>query len=72
MPSDLSTVGNPLPTDRTPEASSPAAMAIHKRYQELIADTSRQSALAAWVEDCRELQAAGDPKVGISLFFAEA
>jgi hypothetical protein len=28
--------------------------------------------LATWVEDCREFQAAGDPKVGISLFFAEA
>lgn len=69
---ELSAAGNPLPSDRTPEAPSPAGTAIHKRYQELIADTNRQAALAAWVEDCRELQAAGDPKVGISLFFAEA
>ena len=72
MPSDLSAAGNPLPSDRTPEAPSPAGTAIHNRYQELIADTARLAALAAWVEDCRELQAAGDPKVGISLFFAEA
>ncbi len=72
MPSDLSTVGNPLPTDRTPEAPSPAVTATYKRYRELTADKTRQAALAAWVEDCRELQAAGDPKVGISLFFAEA
>jgi len=28
--------------------------------------------LASWVGDCRELQAAGDPKVGVSLFYAEA
>ena len=71
-PGHLSAAGNPLPSDRTPEASSPAEKAVFKRYQELIADTARQAAFAAWVEDCRELQAAGDPKVGISLFFAEA
>ena len=28
--------------------------------------------MVAWIEDCHELQASGDPKVGISLFFAEA
>ena len=72
MPTDLSAAGNPLPSDRTPEAPSPAGTAIYKRYRELIADTTRRAALAAWVEDCRELQAGGDPKVGISLFFAEA
>ena len=72
MPSELSAAGNPLPSDLTPEAPSPAGTATHKRYQELIADTTRRAAMAAWVEDCRELQAAGDPKVGISLFFAEA
>ena len=72
MPSDLSTAGNPLPSDRTPKAPSQAATAIHKRYQELIADTTRRAALVVWIEDCRELQAGGDPKVGISLFFAEA
>ena len=72
MTSDLSTGGNPLPSDRTPEASTPATAAVFRRYRELLADTARQAALAAWVEDCRELQAAGDPKVGISLFFAEA
>lgn len=72
VPNDLSTAGNPLPSDRTPEAPSPAATAIHKRYQELIGDTTRRAALVAWIEDCHELQAAGDPKVGISLFFAEA
>ena len=72
MSNELSTVGNPLPSDRTPEALSPATAAVYRRYRELLADTARQSALAAWVEDCRELQAAGDPKVGISLFFAEA
>lgn len=72
MPSDLSAAGNPLPSDRTPEAPSPATAAVYRRYQELIGDKARQAALAAWVEDCRELQAAGDPKVGISLFFAEA
>jgi hypothetical protein len=38
----------------------------------LVDNKARQEALAAWVEDCREFQAAGDPKVGISLFFAEA
>jgi hypothetical protein len=47
-------------------------MAIYKRYRELITDITRRAALVAWIEDCRELQAAGDPKVGISLFFAEA
>ena len=72
MTSGLSAAGIPLPSDRTPEAPSPAGTALYKRYCELIADTTRQAALAAWIEDCRELQAAGDPKVGISLFFAEA
>jgi hypothetical protein len=72
VPSDLSTAGTPLPSDRTPEAPSAATAAVYRRYRELLADTARQAALAAWVEDCRELQAAGDPKVGISLFFAEA
>ena len=47
-------------------------MAIYKRYRELIADITRRAALVAWIEDCRELQAGGDPNVGISLFFAEA
>ena len=72
MPSDLSSAGNPLPSDRTPEATSPSSAAVYRRYQELVADKSRQATLTTWVEDCRELQAAGDPKVGISLFFAEA
>lgn len=72
MSRDLSTAGNPLPSDRKPEAASPAAAAVYRRYQELVADVTRQVALAAWIEDCREFQAAGDPKVGISLFFAEA
>ena len=60
MPSDLSSAGNPLPSDRTPEALSPATAAVYRRYRELLADTARQAALAAWVEDCRELQAAGE------------
>ena len=72
MPSELSAAGNPLPSDRTPEAPSPAGTAIYKRYRELIADITRRAALVAWIEDCQELQASGDPKVGISLFFAEA
>lgn len=72
MTSDLSTAGNPLPSDRTPQAPSPATAAVYRRYQELVADKSRQATLTTWVEDCRELQAAGDPKAGISLFFAEA
>jgi hypothetical protein len=38
----------------------------------LVDDKARQEALVSWVEGCREFQAAGDPKVGISLFFAEA
>ena len=69
---NLSAAGNPLPSDRTPQAPSPAGTVILKRYQELIADKTRRAALLSWIEDCHELQAAGDPKVGISLFFAEA
>ena len=72
MPSDLSSAGNPLPSDRTPEATSPSSAAVYRRYQELVADKSRQATLTTWVEDCRELLGVGDPKVGISLFFAEA
>ena len=72
MTSGLSVAGNALPSDQTPKAPRPAATAIHKRYQDLIADITRRAALVAWIEDCQELQAAGDPKVGISLFFAEA
>ncbi len=72
MPSDLSAAGNPLPSDHEPDAGSPAAQAAYQRYMALVGDKARQEALAAWVEDCREFQAAGDPKVGISLFFAEA
>ncbi len=72
MAANLSTAGNPLPSDHEPDAGSPAAQAVYQRYMALVGDKARQEALAAWVEDCREFQAAGDPKVGISLFFAEA
>ena len=44
MPSDVSAAGNPLPSDRTPGATSPATTAVYKRYQELIAYTARQAA----------------------------
>ena len=72
MPQYLSAAGNPLPSDHEPDAGSPAGRAVYQRYLALLDDKARQEALAAWVEDCREFQAAGDPKVGISLFFAEA
>ena len=71
MPTDLSAAGNPLPSDRTPEAPSPAATAIHKSYQELIADTTRQAAMATWIKSCRELHAHGNQRGGISLFLGE-
>jgi len=72
MHKDLSAAGNPLPSDHEPDAGSPAGRAVYLRYLALVDDKTRQEALAAWVQDCREFQAAGDPKVGISLFFAEA
>ena len=72
MAANLSTAGNPLPSDHEPDAGSPAGRAVYQRYLALLDDKARQEALSNWVEDCREFQAAGDPKVGISLFFAEA
>ena len=72
MPQDLSAYGNPLPSDRTPDGGNAADLAVYRRYLELIADGPRREALANWVEDCRELRAAGDVPVGVSLFYAEA
>lgn len=71
MPLDISAAGNPLPSDLTPDGGSPADQAIYRRYLELLADGPRREALATWVEDCRELRAAGDVGVGVSLFYAE-
>jgi hypothetical protein len=72
VPKDLSAAGNPLPSDHVPDGKSPAEQAIYQRYLSLAADNVRQEALSNWVEDCRELRAAGDVGVGVSLFYAEA
>lgn len=64
--------GNPLPSDHVPDGKSPADLAIYQRYLSLVADNVRQEALSNWVEDCRELRAAGDVGVGVTLFYAEA
>ena len=72
MPQDLSATGNPLPSDHVPDGKNPAEQAIYQRYLSLVGDSVRQEALSNWVEDCRELRAAGDVGVGVSLFYAEA
>ena len=59
---DLSAAGNPLPSDHVPDGKSPADQAIYQRYLSLIGDNVRQEALSNWVEDCRELRAAGEPR----------